>query len=125
MSVRKGASAAAVLSGLLWVAAAVLGWDGDAQGTLFTAGLVLFVLALAALGYSLVATAPVWLRAVVTVATPALGYMVWITVRDAFGTDHLPVLGFGALLLVAGVIGLSRSRDEASPKVAGGHRARR
>jgi hypothetical protein len=118
------ASGLAVLGGIGWAVGGVLGWGSDTPGGLYLVGLLLAVLALAALGYALVATAPVWLRAVVTVATPALGYMVWVTVRDAFAHDYLPVLVAGVLLLAAGGVGLAR-RGQAPPAVTRGRRAAR
>ncbi|MGN6129122.1 MAG: hypothetical protein ACTHOK_02150 [Nocardioidaceae bacterium] len=124
MSASRVASGAAALGGIGWVAGAALGWGSDAPAALYLVGLLLALLALAALGYSLVATAPVWLRAVVTVATPALGYMVWVTVRDAFAHDYVPVAVAGLLLLAAGGVGLSR-RDQAPPAVTRGRRAAR
>jgi hypothetical protein len=126
MTARRVASVLSVLGGAVWIGAALVGWGGDSQEMLYLLGLVLFVLAFAALGYSLVASAPVWLRAVVTVATPALGYMVWVTVRDAFATDSVVVLAAGVVLLVAGGIGFTRRGHEEPPTVArGGHRALR
>ncbi len=118
-------SGLAALAGIAWVVGAVLGWGGDTPAGLYLLGLLLAVLALAAFGYSLVATAPVWLRAVVTVAAPALGYMVWVTVRDAFAHDHLPVVVAGVLLLAVGGVGLTRRRDQAPPAVTRGRRAAR
>ncbi len=125
MSSSRVASILLGLSGLVWVVAGVLGWGGDVQSPLYLAGLVLFVLAFAALGYALVSHAPAWLRGVVTVATPALGYMVWVTILDPFGADYLPVLGAGVLLVVAGGIGLGRSSAEKRPPAARGRRASR
>ena len=86
----------AVLGGLVWIAAAVIGWGANADPTVFLAGQALLVLSLAAGGYALV-------------ATPCLGYMVWITIRDAFTTDHVPVLVVGVLMVAAGLIGLGRT----------------
>ncbi|MGZ4494136.1 MAG: hypothetical protein ACXVWU_05510 [Nocardioides sp.] len=114
-----------VMGGLVWLAAAVRGWAGNADPTLVTAGLVLFGVSLAAAGYALVRTAPLWLRLVVMVATPSLGYMIWITARDAFTVDHTPVLVFGVLMVTAGLIGLGRHRGEAAPAPVHGRRAAR
>jgi hypothetical protein len=82
------------------------------------------VLSLAAGGYALVATAPVWLRLIVMVATPALGYMIWITLRAAFTTDHVPVLVVGVGMVAAGLIGLGRARPAPQAPVRGRRAAR-
>jgi hypothetical protein len=68
------------------------------------------------LGYRLVDHAPVWLRAVVTVATPLLGYGVWFTVRDAFTSDYLPVLLAGLLMVGIGGLVLARTRSAVPAK---------
>lgn len=108
----KWASLVAIVGGLAWVASAVLGWGDEPEQYSYLAGLVLLVLALAFGGYALVATAPIWLRALVAVATPALGYMVWLTV-EAAGTDYLMVVLAGAVMLLAGGIGLARGGSPA------------
>jgi hypothetical protein len=120
------AALAALLGGATWVVAAVLGWDGDAQRATYDAGLVLGVLALAAGGYTLVDHAPVWLRLLVTVATAALGYVVWVSVVDAFTEDHLPVLLAGAVMVVVGVatLALRRGRRDGGQVPHGHHAAR-
>ena len=59
------------------------------------------------------------------VATPSLGYMVWITARDAFATDHAPVVVAGVLMVAAGLIGLGRARTDAPPAPVRGRRAAR
>jgi hypothetical protein len=125
MSVSRVASAAALLGGLAWMLAGMVGRGGDADGPVYDAGLVLVVVAFAALGYSLVETAPVWLRALVTVATPALACMVWVTVRDAFSADYLPVLAAGLVLAAAAGVGLARARKQRPPAGVRGRRAAR
>jgi hypothetical protein len=116
MSVSRIGAVGAVLGGLVWIVAAVLSWgDEDLNQSLYVAGLALLVLAFAALGYALVATAPVWLRAVVTIATPLLGVMVWLILRDSLPSDYLSAMVGGVLLLVGGGIALGRSRGEAPP----------
>ena len=77
----------------------------------YTVGLVWFLVALMGLGYGLVEKAPVWLRAVVSVATPLLGYGVWFTISDAFTSSYLPVLVAGLLLVAVGGLVLARSRS--------------
>jgi hypothetical protein len=117
MDASRAAFGAALLSGLVWVVAGVLGWGGDINPVVYAVGLVGFVIAFAVFGYTLVDHAPVWLRAVVSVATPALAYMVWVAVSDAFASDYLPVLVAGVALLVVGALGLLLRRAE-PPAVA-------
>jgi hypothetical protein len=111
MNVSRAAAVAAVLGGLVWIVAAVVDWGQDVNPVVSTVGLVWFLLALAGVGYSLVAQAPVWLRAVVTVATPLLGYGIWFTVVDAFADSALPVLVSGLVLLALGAVALVRGRE--------------
>ena len=115
MNVTRAAAIAAVLGGLVWLVAAALDWGHDVNPVVYTIGLVSFLLALMGMGYALVDKAPVWLRAVVTVATPLLGYGVWFTVADAFTSDFLPVLVGGMLLVAVGGLALSRSRAVTPP----------
>ena len=125
MNATRAAAVAAVLGGLVWVVAALIDRDGDVSPVTYAIGLLCFLLALAGLGYTLVDQAPVWLRAVVSVATPALGYGVWFTVSDAFTTDHLPVLLAGVVLLAAGGATLARHRPEPVVAPVRGRRAAR
>ena len=104
----KWASLVAVGGGLVWIASAVLGWGDEPEQITYFAGLVLMLLALAFGGYALVATAPVWLRAVVAVATPALGLSIWLAL-EGLGTAYVLVVLAGVVLLVAGGIGLGRA----------------
>jgi hypothetical protein len=110
MSVSRTAATAAVLGGLVWLVAAALDWGQDVNPVVYTVGLVWFLVASMGLGYGLVAKAPVWLRAVVSVATPLLGYGVWFTISDAFTSNYLPVLAAGLLLVAVGVLVLARGR---------------
>ena len=111
MNVSRAAAMAAVLGGLVWLVAAVLDWGQDVNPIVYTIGLVWFLVALMGLGYGLVEKAPVWLRAVVSVATPLLGYGVWFTISDAFTSNYLPVLVAGLLLGAIGGVVLARSRS--------------
>ena len=116
MSVSRIGSLGALLGGLVWVVAAVLSWgDDELDQSLYLAGLALLVVAFAALGYALVATAPVWLRAVVTIATPLLGVMVWFILRDSLPSDYVAAAVGGVLLFVGGGIALGRARGESPP----------
>jgi hypothetical protein len=110
MNVSRAAAIAAVLGGLVWLVAAALDWGQDVNPIVYTVGLVWFLVALMGLGYGLVDKAPVWLRAVVSVATPLLGYGVWFTISDAFTSSDLPVLVAGLLLVAVGGLALVRSR---------------
>lgn len=127
MSASRIASVGAVLGGLVWIVAAVKDWGGAADRSLaYLAGMAILGVAMAAAGYALVATAPVWLRMVVMFATPALGYMVWITVEQALdGRDYLAVVGAGALMVLAGGIGLTQTHVEKPEPVVRGRRAAR
>jgi hypothetical protein len=110
MNVSRAAAAAAVLGGLVWIVAAVVDWGQNVNPVVSTVGLLWFLLALAGMGYSLVHHAPLWLRVVVSVATPLLGYGVWFTLLDAFDRSALPVLLSGLVLLVVGGSALVRGR---------------
>jgi len=129
VSASRFGSIAAILGGVAWVVSAVLGWGDEPEEYYYLAGLVMLVLSLAAGGYALVAGAPIWLRGVVLLATPALGFMVWLVVVDTSGTDYLAVVVAGALLVVAGGIGLGRGRVQGEepdePPPARGRRAAR
>ena len=118
MSVSRIGSLAALFGGLVWVVAAVLSWgDDELNQPLYVAGLALLVVAFAALGYALVATAPVWLRAVVTIATPLLGLMVWLILRDSLSSEYLAAVVGGVLLLVGG--GIARGRGGRAAPASG------
>ena len=127
MSVSRLGSIAAVLGGVAWIVAALLAWGEDELGAaLYLMGFALLVAAFAALGYALVSTAPVWLRAVVTLATPALGAMVWLIIKDAIPQAYVAAVVGGVLLVVGGGIGLSQAdgpaASEEPPPPRGGHR---
>ena len=121
MSASRWAAFAALLGGVAWVVSAVLGWGDEPEDVSYLVGVALFVGWLALGGYSLVSTAPLWLRAVVTIATPALGYVVWATVLASASREYIPVV-------VAGGIGLGRAARrgpaEPEPPVRGRRAAR-
>jgi hypothetical protein len=124
MAPRRIGSFAALLGGVVWLVAAVLEWGAEPNQNLYLTGLALMMLALAATGYALVATAPLWLRVVVTLATAALGLMVWLIVRDS-AADHIALLGGGIALLLGAGLALSRGRETGSaPQGRGSHAAR-
>jgi hypothetical protein len=126
MSVSRIGALAAILGGMVWVVAAVLAWgDEDLDTALYYAGFALLVVAFAAMGYALVATAPVWLRAVVTVATPLLGTMIWLILRDSIADAYVSAVVGGVLLLVGGGIALGRAASSAPKKAPPPQRGRR
>ena len=125
MNVSRAATVAAVLGGLVWVVAAVLDLGQDVNPVAAAVGLLGFLLALAGVGYSLVDRAPLWLRAVVTIATPLLGYGVWFTIVDAFTGSALPVLVSGLVLLAVGGFILLRDRGSVPAEPVRGRRAAR
>jgi hypothetical protein len=124
MTSSKLASVAALLGGLVWLVNAALTWgDSGSGGDLYLVGQVGLVLGAAGLGYSLVAKAPIWLRAVVTVATVLLCYLLWYLIDDGLGEHPVSTLIGGAVLLLAAIVGLARARSAAPRPHAGGHRA--
>lgn len=127
MEPRRIASTAAVLGGLVWLASVVLVWmsddrstEGGAVGGLFFVGLAALAVALAAGGYTLVETAPVWLRAVVSVAVPLLVFMVWILAGQAIEAlyttegwirEEADVALGGAVAIALGLWGFTRHAE--------------
>jgi hypothetical protein len=126
MNASRAGAVVAVLGGLVWVVGGVLDHGQDVDTVVYAVGLVGVVVAFGVVGYRLVDHAPVWLRAVVCLATPALACAVWVAVVDAFDADWLPLVVGGVLLLVGGALGLVRGRPvKGTPAAAGGHRATR
>jgi hypothetical protein len=148
MNPRTIASVAAVVGGVGWLLEVVLiaanggsNTDGGLVGVMYLVGLLGLVVALAAAGYTLVETAPVWLRAVVVVATPLLVFMVWqmidqaikaLDAGDGWLGDELDILLAGVIALALGAWGLARRRSAAgrrnptaAPKSTRGRRAAR
>ena len=113
------------LGGVLLAAAGGLAFlaheSRDLHGTLAVAGYVAAVGALCAMGYALVAHAPIWLRLIVSVALPLLAASVWQVVDQevddrvagwkAAASTHLAA---GVVLLVAVLVGvrMTRARDD-------------
>jgi len=134
MDPRRIASVAALVGGVCWLVRVALIWagggentDGGLVGVMFLLGLVGLVVALAAAGYTLVETAPVWLRAVVVVATPLLVFMVWQMIDQAILAVYtsggwlrgeLNVLLAALVALALGGWGLRRHRAAASARAA-------
>ena len=121
---------AALVGAVAWLAkvALVRLGDGDSGSapvvvTDYLGWVGLFV-ALAAAGYTLVEKAPVWLRAVVALATPLLVLMVWLLVdqaaravlsADGWLREELSTLIAAVVALVLGLWGLRRRRPTAAP----------
>lgn len=114
MRLRLASAALALIGGLLLLVAGVLeltsGTDTDAgtsadwQRLVALGGYVLALVALAVLGYSLVASAPVWLRIIVGICTPLLFASVWTALVQ--GIEEGSSGGEAAVWLVAGVLAL-------------------
>ncbi len=102
----------ALLAGFVWFVQALLSWDDPFAGPVYLIGLALGVLAFAGLGYLLVETAPLWLRALVSVATPALGYAVWVALTDLATAERYLLVGAAAALMGSGLIGRRRADRE-------------
>ena len=131
MDPRRIASIAALVGGVSWLAKVFLIWlsGGDNTDTglvaIFAlAGWASFAVALAAAGYTLVEKAPVWLRAVVAVATPLLVLMVWMLldqgVKAAYGgdswfRDEVSVLVAAVIALTMSIWGFRKHRPEPPP----------
>lgn len=125
MDPRRIASIAAVVGGASWLLEVVLTLTDGSEliGVVYPLGLVTMAIALAAGGYTLVETAPVWLRMIVMVATPSLVLMLWLMVDSAveavatsegwLGTE-LSVLLAAVVALVLGTWGFTRRRDPES-----------
>jgi hypothetical protein len=137
MRARLGAAVLGVLAGLMLGAGGGLAFLAHGQEEwhrlLSIAGYGVAVGALAVLGYSLAATAPVWLRLIVSVGFPLLAATVWQVVAEetdrrvdgwkAPASEHLAA---GLVLLVVGLV-LARSAESehvAATRAASGHRGR-
>ncbi len=108
MIVRTMAAVTGLLGGVVWIVAAVLGWGDDPlvdlPDTLWLVGYGLFVVCAAASGYTLVTTAPLWLRAVVTLGTGALAAVVVLSFAPELEVPAIPVLVGGVLLALASLV---------------------
>ncbi|MGH3330564.1 MAG: hypothetical protein ACRDPJ_04575 [Nocardioidaceae bacterium] len=127
------ASVAAIGGAAAWFARGLL-VRGEAApdtaglpGILLLVGMVALSLAVAGSGYALVATAPVWLRGVVSIAFTTLVWMVWQLVVAALDSEWLSTMSGAAVAFVCGVWGLSRGRPTPPEHthVRGGRRAAR
>lgn len=114
MSARTINSTGLLLGGLSWLPAGLLGPEGGAGGLAYVVGVLFLVAAFAAGGHSLVSTAPMWLRALVAVATPLLVLSVWQIAVDALPTGPV-VLLVGLVLVGVGGPGLIRRPRSAPP----------
>ena len=132
---------AALAGGVGWLVKVALIWanggentDSGLVGVMYVVGLVALVVSLGAAGYTLAEKAPVWLRAVVVVATPLLVMMVWVLldqgIRAVYTTegwfrDEVTVLLTAVVALLLGGWGLRRGRAAAEPALPPGRRAAR
>jgi hypothetical protein len=126
MDPRRIASIAAVVGGVGWLMKVTMIWGNGGQDTdsepvamMYKAGFAILAVAIGAAGYTLVETAPVWLRAVVAVATPLLVLMVWMLMDQAIKSvypgsswlrDEVSVVIAAVVALVMGVWGSGRHR---------------
>jgi ABC-type enterochelin transport system permease subunit len=69
--------------------------------------------------------APVWLRLVVSAATPLLGLMLWIMVVDVVPANSPVVMLAAVGMVIGGLIALPRTRNAQSRAPARGRRAAR
>lgn len=117
MTVRTIAAALGLAGGLVWVLAGALGWgESPVTGpaaTLATFGVLVLAAAGSFGGYCLVPTAPVWLRAVVTLGAGALVALVAISIAPGLEFPGSLLLGVGVLLLLIGGLSLRASRPAA------------
>lgn len=137
MDPRRVASIAAVVGGVGWLVKVGLVWlsGGDGGGLanlMYVLGFAAFAVALAAAGYTLVEKAPVWLRAVVAVATPLLVLMVWLMLDpaikalypgDSWFNEEVSDLAAGVVALVLGLWEQRRAAAMAPPDPPGARRA--
>lgn len=118
------ASTTALIGGSLWLLESALGGGGALGLTLHWGGLALVLLAAAVAGTRLVSGSAVALRAVVGVAVPLLVWSVLEFFRPGDAEWYAGV--WGAFALVAGALGLWRSRGEraSAPRPSRGAHAR-
>lgn len=133
MSPRLLAALLGSLGGLLLGAAGGLSFlareSPDWHGTLAIAGYAATLLALVVVGYGLVASAPVWLRIIVSVAFPLLMASVWQVVDqavddrvDSWKGPASVHLAAAALVLVVALLGFRRPPREEAPGYKPSHR---
>lgn len=140
MSVSKIGFIAAMAGGAVWLAKVALIWGNGGTNTgdglvavAFFIGFAGLLVALLAGGYSVVTTAPIWLRAVVSVCATLLGLMLFTIMDDAakgvyssegWLRDEIGILITASIALVVGVVGVIRSPEpEPMAPPMGGHRA--
>jgi len=139
MDPRRIAASAAVVGGVAWLTKVGMIWanggantDEGLVGVMYLVGLLGMVVALGAAGYTLVETAPVWLRVVVVVATPVLVLMVWVMLGEGIKAvysgegwlrDEINIVLAAVVALGLGAWALTRGRSEDAARPVGGHRA--
>ena len=133
MSPRLLAALLGFVGGLLLCAAGGLTFlareEEDWHGTLAIAGYAVTIAALCLVGYGLVASAPVWLRLIVSVAFPLLIASVWQVVDQAVddridgwkGPATVQLAG-GVIVLVVALIAFRRPRHDRAGTYAPTHR---
>ena len=142
MRASKIASLTALIVGVAWLLKVILIWagggantDGGLVAVSYFVGVAALAVALLTGGYAVVARAPVWLRAVVSVATLLLGWILFTSIdsaakgvysADGWFRDELGILICALVALVVGGIGFRRVKAAAPPVPRhGGHRASR
>ena len=133
MSPRVLAAVLGVVGGLLLAGAGGLAFlareAADLHHALAVIGYAVTVVALVALGYLMVAHAPVWLRLIVMVAFPLLAASVWQVVDQAIddrvdgwrSAAETHLLG-GVLVLVVALAGLRRRARDHEERYQPSHR---
>jgi hypothetical protein len=140
MGASRIAGKAAVVGGLLWLVEVASVWAGAAGDGLLTGALTLFgglalAVALLAGGYSVVSTAPVWLRVLVSAAVLVLGWVLFLTIdstakgiysSDGWLHDEIGILVVAGLAVIVGAV-VFRASPAPAPReaVTRGRRAAR
>jgi hypothetical protein len=148
MDPRRIASTAAIVGGVALLMKVGLIWGNGGVATndgpvllMYVLGFAALFVALAAAGYTLVESAPVWLRGVVAIATPLLVLMMWelfdqgvksVYPGNSWVRDEVSIVLAAGLAILMGMWGFTRHRpyyeeDEAPlpPPPVRGRRAAR
>lgn len=131
------AGAFALLGAVAWLARVALVWNDPAReteggilGACSVVGAICLALALLVGGYATVTSAPIWLRILVSVATLALGLVLFTALDDAARAlhsggnwleDELGLLVAGVLMLLLGLVGLLRRTAPGTEHEPAGH----
>src|SRR5215208_7193812 len=110
MSTRLGAAVLGALGGLMLAAGGglsyIAGQEPEWHRLLAIAGYTVAVWALVLFGYGIVPHAPVWLRLLVSIAVPVLGFSVWQAVDQAIHDAGSGWQANAASWLLAGLLAL-------------------